>query len=375
MISVRAPANSATTPRTARTYRLASVYRRASLDETREIDAAVILWKRIAEGLAARGHSVDLVAGSEGPLRPIAPNLRTIPFSAADWSSYDAVLTFFDRGFDNLVQAGGLRQPCIISSLGSVVGPTDDTPGVYFFGDRRKWLYGVQQVIAEHSRSVIVLTDPSRELWIRSHGRADDVVVIPQGVDRDIPAPGATPYRAYPEPIAVYIGTIYNQSQKEMNLVWQERLNRLGAALRQRGIRLCLIGVGDTERLDREAVTYLGPIDNRAIWDYHYYASAGVILAHGPVQHNESTKLYYYLRAGLPVVSESPVPNNHVLEAARLGFVAPFDDETGLAALVADACTRDWDREPVRQYMAQHHSWDSRVARYEGLLDGCLVDR
>jgi glycosyltransferase involved in cell wall biosynthesis len=348
--------------------RIASIYRRPALEQIPETDAAVIWWKRIAEGLAARGHSVDLVAGAEGGSRVLGSNLRTIPFPEAAWPTYDAILTFFDRGFDNLIQAGGHRHPFIISSLGSVVGSTDETPGIYFFGERRQQLYEIQQQIAERSRLVVVLTESSRELWIREHGRAEDVFVIPQGVDRCVPPPMQTPYGAFPEKIAVFIGTVYDRWQKEMNLLWQQRLNKLGAALRRQGIRLCLIGVGDTDLLDPAAVTYLGPIPNQNIWDYHYFASAGVILAHGPVQHNESTKLYYYLRAGLPVVSEAPVPNNQVLEEAGLGFLVPFGDEQKLADRIAEAATFPWDRTRAMTYMIEHHGWDARVTEYERLL-------
>ena len=74
----------------------------------------------------------------------VAPGLRVIPYPAAQWDEYDAVLTFFDRGFSNLMEFGGADHPCIVSSLGSVVGASDDVPGMFFFGDRRKWLYGVQ---------------------------------------------------------------------------------------------------------------------------------------------------------------------------------------------------------------------------------------
>jgi glycosyltransferase involved in cell wall biosynthesis len=374
MIPVRETTPSARPRRPGRTLRIASVYRRQALEETPEHDAAIVWWKRISEGLAAAGHSIDFVAGSEGTVRPVGPRLRTLPFTAADWADYDVVLTFFNRGFENLEKAGGLDHPRIISSLGSVVGSSDDTPGVYFFGARRQELYRIQQQIAGRSRFINVLTEPSRELWIRAHGRAGDVTVIPQGVDRDVPSPRRTPYEAFAEPIAVYIGTIYNQSQKEMNLLWQRRLNLLGRAFLRRGIRLCLIGVGDTDLLDREAVTYLGPVENRNIWDYHYFAAVGVVLAHGVVQHNESTKLYYYLRAGLPVVSEVPVPNNHVLTEARLGFLAPFGEEARLAELGAEASVRAWDRDGARRYMVNHHSWDLRVAQYEELIARAIED-
>ena len=113
---------------------------------------------------------------------------------------------------------------------------------------------------------------------------------------------------------------------------------------------------------------HLPPVEySAALWDYQYFASAGVILAQGEVQHNESTKLYHYLRAGLPVVSEAPVPNNHVLEAAGLGFIVPYGDDRRLAELLAEAATRPWDRRRAIAYMVRHHSWDLRIERYEEL--------
>ena len=43
--------------------RIASVYRRPALEQIPETDAAVIWWKRIAEGLAARACVSNCVAG------------------------------------------------------------------------------------------------------------------------------------------------------------------------------------------------------------------------------------------------------------------------------------------------------------------------
>jgi glycosyltransferase involved in cell wall biosynthesis len=351
-----------------RPLRIASLYRISSIDETPEIDAAVIWWKRVAEGLAARGHHVDLVAGRGGGPKPLGQRLRAIHYPAARWDDYDVILTFFHKGFANLLEYGAHDHPGIVSSLGSVVGSNDDVPGMYFFGEYRKWLLDIQERVAERASAVIILTDESRELWIEQHGRSEDVEVIPQGVDRHIPPPGRTPFGAYSEKIVVYLGNIYRETQKEMNLIWQERLNRLGRELRKRGMRLCHIGSGDTEMLDPDAVTHLPPVEyGAAIWDCQYFASAGVILAQGEVQHNESTKLYHYLRAGLPVVSEAPVPNNHVLEAAGLGFIAPYGDNPRLAELLAEAATRPWNRTRAVDYIVRRHSWDLRIKRYEEL--------
>ena len=347
--------------------RIAALYRIDPIEETPEHDAAVLWWKRVAQGLAARGNSVDLIAGEQGLPRALAARLRVVPYPVARWRDYDAILTFFDRGFTNLMRFGGAPHPHIVSNLGSVVGASDDVPGVYFFGERRKWLYGVQAQIATVARFVNVLTQPSRDLFVRQHGRVEDVVIIPQGVDRHVPKKRYDPFDSSGEKIVVYVGSIYGARQKEMNLIWQARLNSLGRELRKLKMRLCLIGPGDTERLDPEAVTYLGPVDHTKVWDYQYFAAAGVVLAQGAVQHNESTKLYHYLRAGLPVVSEAPVPNNHVLEHAGLGFVSSYGDDRTLAELLADAGGRRWNRKEAMRHMQQHHSWDLRIPQIEAL--------
>jgi hypothetical protein len=86
------------------------------------------------------------------------------------------------------------------------------------------------------------------------------------------------------------------------------------------------------------------------------------------VQHNESSKIYYYLRTGLPVVSESPVPNNHVIEAAGLGAIAPFGDDRLLAEAVEDAVRRRWDREAAIRHVLEHHTWEHRAAVYDRVI-------
>ena len=58
----------------------------------------------------------------------------------------------------------------------------------------------------------------------------------------------------------------------------------------------------------------LGKVAAEAVWDGQRAARAGVVLAQGPAQDNESSKIYYYLRTGLPVVCERPVPNAWLIE-------------------------------------------------------------
>jgi hypothetical protein len=153
-----------------------------------------------------------------------------------------------------------------------------------------------------------------------------------------------------------------------MNVLWQSRLNRLGRLLRQKGIRLCFIGTGRVDRLDRTAVTVMNEVDHREVWDYQRFANVGLVLAQGQTQHNESSKLYHYLRTGLPVVSEAPVPNNFLIHATGMGHIVDYDDDQTLVDMVESAIYREWPRREGIQYVVTHHSWDQRVATYDEVI-------
>jgi hypothetical protein len=138
--------------------------------------------------------------------------------------------------------------------------------------------------------------------------------------------------------------------------------------LRKKKIRLCLLGTGNTEGLDQKSVTYLGAVGCDQIWDYHYFANAAIVLGQGPVQHNESTKVYYYLRTGLPVVSESSVPNNYLIGDADLGFIADYGDDHQMTEMVEEAIYRKWDREQAMRYILENHTWNRRGRIYEDVI-------
>jgi glycosyltransferase involved in cell wall biosynthesis len=201
-------------------------------------------------------------------------------------------------------------------------------------------------------------------------GSCSNVLVIPTGVDRKIPPPRKNPFAGFNEKIAVCIGHIYQKEQKEVNLDWQRRLNRLGELLKRRNIRLCFIGSGETEELDEDAVTYLGRVPNEEIWDYQYFADVGIVFAQGNIQHNESSKIYYYLRTGLPIVSEAPVPNNYLIRDAGVGLVVDYADDAMMVDAIEEAAYRQWNREEAIRYVLDHHTWDHRAAVYEQAILG-----
>jgi glycosyltransferase involved in cell wall biosynthesis len=325
---------------------------------------------RMAEALARRGYEVDIVLNRLNSPQARGPRLREVPFRFVRWDDYDVVKTFFHRGFESLMAAGGGSHPFIVSKLGSVVG-REQTPGVHFYGPIREELFRTQQEIARRSRFVTVLTDESAALWRHEHGNSTPLLRVPTGVDAEIPPPGPSPYAALgiDRPVVLFAGNIYSREQQaEINALWQDRLNRIGRLLKDRGLCLVAMGSGETDRLDSNAVTHVGRIEASEYWNWQHHAQVGLVLAQGPHQDNESSKIYYYLRTGLPVVCERGVPNAWLLEQTANGAVVEFGDIEG----IAEAATRFTKSPPPLNGLVKHviekHSWDARAAIYDPIF-------
>lgn len=336
----------------------------------------LIRFIRMSEALARRGHEVHVVVnGTIAHLLP-ADGPVEVPANSVRWNDYDIIKTVCHSGFAALDAWGGAGHPFIVSNLGSVVGPEDEE-GVYFHGGVREELWSTQQKIAAKSRVISFLTERNRDLFHRLHADHQNHVFVPCGVDAVVPAARENPYTALgiDRPVALFAGNLYARNrQPEVNLFWQERLNRLGAELSKRGVRLVAIGPGETDRLDPAAVTHAGIVDFREIWDWQWHAGAGIVLAQGAVQDNESSKIYYYLRTGLPVVCETSVPNAWLVSYTRHGAVVEYDSEDlkPFADAAASLAHQPHDGRDVMDYMASRHSWDDRAAQYASLFASAI---
>jgi len=354
--------------------RIVTVYR-DSRGVFQPVEMGVIRWLKISEALARRGHSVDIATNetfSPAMERAVAEHglrLRCVPLRDVCWSDYDVVKTLFDLGFQTLEKYGGAGHPFIISKLGSVVD-AHDREGIYFYGAYREELYGVQERINESSRYVTVLSEGARELWVELFGPKRNILLVPGAADREIPALGDDPFPPGDHTRVLFAGNVYTRDhQGEANEVLVAKLNVLGERLRNRGCRLYMIGVGDVSRLDPECVTYLGFVSHDEAWNFFGHAHVGVVVSAGQFMHNnESTKIYHYLRAGLPVVSESGFPNDDVVRRSGLGYVVDSGDLAAMAQRVEDASRATWDRASTIRYMMEHHTWDKRVEVYEDLF-------
>jgi hypothetical protein len=346
-------------------------------------DMSFIRWLKMSEALCRKGHRVDIAVDEPHRLwwwlkdRPVemGNNLRRIPLRGIDFSRYDVIKTLYQRGFDVMEKHGGGDHPFIISRIAAVVAPRD-MPGIYFYGAQRERMFSLQEKISKTARFVAVLNEPAADLWRRTVATDTDLLLVPGAAEKDIPPPQQNPFPDRPGRCCIFSGNISSKShQSERNVVLSKKLNSLGRHLARHNVRLYFQGAGDTSKLDSTAVTILRPVTYEESWQTMYFADVGVIVSAGNFVHsNESTKIYHYLRAGLPVVSESGFPNDFVLESSGLGFLVDNEDMEDMAEKIAIAAETDWDRERAVQYILDHHTWDRRAETYDHAIRHELGD-
>lgn len=344
---------------------------RGAPTEFRPTDMSLIRWLKISEALARKGHQVDIAwttPEGDGPCQ-LGPNLKRVALDQVSWNDYDVVKVLFHFGFETLEAQGAADHPFIISKLGSVVGP-EDRPGVFFYGEERDELYQTQLRINAASRYITLLTEESKELWLQCFPEARNVLLVPGATDLETPPIGQDPFPLAEELRCIYAGHIYHPwRQPEAHGILVNKLNGLGRLLRERGAMLYYLGPGTTDALDSLAVASLGAVPHDQSWDFIRHADVGLVLAFGPEKNvNESTKIYQYLRGGLPCVCERGFPNEGLIEQAELGILAPNGDLTAMADAIMQTARTNWNREAAAEFVKSHHTWDSRAKVYDQLL-------
>ena len=344
--------------------------------EFRPVEMASIETLKVSESLAKQGHRVDMATNEEFkwwkfrrfPVQ-MSNNLRRVRLRDVRWADYDVVITLYHAGFNTLERYHGTGHPFIISKLGSVVAP-EERDGIYFYGQYREKLYSTQKKIDRISTYITVLNQPARELWEACFGPKTNFLLVPGAVDRQVPAPAVDPFPKSDQMRCIFAGSVYGkESQPEANRVLVEKLNRLGRILSAIGIGLYMLGPGDVSMLDRRYVTYLGVVPYAQAWDYLHFAHVGIVVAPGNYLHNnESTKIYHYLRVGLPVVNEAGFPNDHIVGESQLGFVVENGNLELMAEKIREAVRKTWNRDFAVQYILANHTWDKRVEVYDAVI-------
>ncbi|MGD9652134.1 MAG: hypothetical protein AB7V12_07185 [Candidatus Dadabacteria bacterium] len=345
------------------------------------VNMSYIRWYRMSAALAALGHEVDMAVGGPrwwqvfgGLAAPDVPDagVRKVDVGNVGWGDYDVVKASYDEGFGLLESHGGAGHPFIITRLGTVVGPRD-TEGILFRGPERERIYKAQEKMSERCRFMAVLNDEARGLWRECFGRGDNVLVVPGAADSVIPSPGKDPFPQKHPVRCIFAGNLFwRKYAPDANAAVVKKLNTLGGLLAARGIRLFTMGTGDAKGLDPGFVTHLGAVPYEDTWNYFHHAHAGIELVKmGRFMHNnESSKIYHYLRAGLPVVSEDGIPNNHVATESGLGLISESGNLPEMATKIEEAIQSDWDRGRGIRYIIDNHTWERRAEIYDGIIRG-----
>lgn len=340
-----------------RRVRVALVYTKSAKAPPRGMD--IIRWLAIGHALEAQGVEVELVTNHPGGVAAME-GLRVRPAAEAPWDDYDLVKVCYQG---SLVAVPEHRAICVrMCRVVDEEFPKRDD------GKRAEYL-AQQEEIAARARFVAFNDAINARRWMERYGTRQRVVLTPTGCPREVPSPGPSPYPPGP-PVLLHCGSV-------TSLRLLEALPRLADALERARMPVRLAHLGRNRlhlyggrglRLDPR-VWDLGETDVDATWNYLHHAGAGLALA--PSEHvfeSELSKIYSYLRAGLPVVTEDSVPNRTLIETTGHGAIAPYDAVEGWLAAIEQALRLPAGHAPTAAYMVAHHTWDQRARTYRELL-------
>jgi glycosyltransferase involved in cell wall biosynthesis len=278
-----------------------------------------------------------------------------------NWSEFDVVKTCYQASID-LVEP----HPLIVSRMCRVVDehlPARDD-------GRREEMMRQQRKISEMASIVAFNDRVNADRWREIYGDRQQILLTPTGCPENIPAAPENPFPA-DRKIVLFSGSLTSHR-------FPQTLNALARRLcaERSDVEVHFLGrnrlehyAGDSEPLDPEFVRVHEPVDEVETWRFVLHASVGLALA--PSEHefeSELSKIYYYLRAGLPVVTESSVPNRSVIEECGHGRIAAYDDIDDLTAKTLAALELESRCESVMQHMVDVHSWRRRAEIYDAAL-------
>ena len=231
----------------------------------------------------------------------------------------------------------------------------------------RAELMACQELIAARVQALALNNELNAGRWQARYGGGQRIVLTPTGCPAVIPEPGPSPYPAG-EPAVLFLGSLASPHMAEM-------LNAAAARLQGRA-RVHLLGANKTGLYGEEiplhpSVTVHPPRPEEEIWNFVRSARVGLALATGEEAFdNDVSKVYNYLRGGLPVLCEEPILQGELVRETGLGAVFPFGNEERMIGEALRLLDRSWagKQEAAMEFMAREHSWEARVETYVRLF-------
>jgi glycosyltransferase involved in cell wall biosynthesis len=317
--------------------------------------------RALTTGLAARGFEVTVLSpcGRTGLLEGMVPVCGLEALSQK--ARFDVVKTCYHASIE---LAASYEGP-IVSRIVRVVDerfPERDER------DRARLLRR-QEMIRRRAARVVLNNSINVQRWNARYGGTPPAIIAPTGCPARIPPVGPNPYPSGEKPI-LFLGSVAGDRMLGM-------LNRAAELLR--GVaRIHLVGLNKARMYGATGscelsplIVYHGELPEREVWDFVRHAALGLAFAASPHEFdNDISKIYTYLRGGLPVLSEERIVNNDLVRAVGWGLTFQFGDTADLrekALTLINAPPRG-DPAEVREYMAARHSWDRRVDIYVNLF-------
>ncbi|MFZ5868810.1 MAG: hypothetical protein ACOYXY_23225 [Thermodesulfobacteriota bacterium] len=317
--------------------------------------------RAIAGGLIRRGLSVDVIApvheaGMIDGVIPVKP-LEVLD----DGGRYDLVKTSYHFSIKLIDKYEGP----VVSRIVRVVDhelPQRDEPF-------REDLLSCQELIRQRASALVLNNRENEARWRQIYGPEPRVVFVPNGCPLDIPEPGSDPYDTR-HPAVLFLGSVAAARMVDM-LNAAARLLQGRATIHLVGLnKACMYGGDERCVLDSLIVDH-GEASHDRVWDYIHHAQAGIALATGlhPFD-NDISKIFDYLRGGLPVVSEEGILQNQLIARTGFGRIFAHDSADELVSGILEILESPpvASKDQVMVFMAREHSWERRVDEYVKLF-------
>jgi glycosyltransferase involved in cell wall biosynthesis len=321
--------------------------------------------RAIAGGLVRRGIEAEIIAPvpHEGavdgfiPVRGLSA-LRIV-------GRYDVIKTSYHHSIMLLDDYAGP----VVSRIVRVVDdrlPERDEPF-------RDTLLRCQERIKARAAALVLNNKENRARWRLLYGNTPRIALIPTGCPATLPPLKGNPLASGP-PAILFLGSL---SAPRMVHILNEAARRLAGRAQVHLIgknKACMYG-GDSDCDLDPLVADHGELDEDHVWPYITNARIGLAVATGPYAFdNDVSKIFNYLRGGLPALSEEPIVNNDLIRQTGLGHIFRYGDVDDLVARAKQLLEHppETRRETVMRFMASEHSWDKRVDSYIELFESVL---
>ena len=323
--------------------------------------------RAIASGLVRQGIEAEIVSpvDREGTLEGIIP-VRPLAVLGTR-APYDLLKTSYHFSVELI---GNYAGP-VVSRIVRVVDDQEPERDAPF----RRRLLDCQQLIRKRSVALALNNEQNAARWHALYGDLPPIVLVPTGCPERLPPAGANPYNPAKR-VMLFLGSL---AAPRMVEVLNQAAHRL-----QRRCTIHLVGLNKACLYSYEKQCLLDPLivdhgerPEQEVWDYVRNAHVGLALATGPHPFdNDVSKIFTYLRGGLPVLSEEPIINNDLVSETAYGKTFPFGDLDALCLRAAELLESrpSAERQSVMQFMAEEHSWDRRVDTYVELFRRIVAD-